>query len=105
MLEVTQAFSDLPDSNLRYLLLILLLLASVGGAAFVAAQIAHGVEPHAADELTGHPLSGIVLDPSGAAIAGAAVVLRINDASAPMETKTDSSGSFHFDRVASGKYD
>jgi hypothetical protein len=94
----------LPDSSLRYLLPILLLLA-VANANFVAAQIGHAADVPVADELTGHPLSGIVLDPSGAAIPGAAVVLRANGGSAPTETKTDSSGSFHFDRVLSGKYE
>ncbi len=84
---------------MRYLLSILLLLVNVADANFVVAQIG----PAAANEPSGHPLSGSVLDPSGAAIAGAAVVLRTDAASAPIETKTDSSGSFHFDRVPSGK--
>ena len=47
----------------------------------------------------------MVLDPSGAAIAGAHVVLHPLQQSAPVEMQTDGTGSFHFERVPVGKYD
>ena len=50
-------------------------------------------------------LAGVVLDPSGASIAGAHVVLRTTEASAALETKTDATGAFRLDNVRTGKYD
>jgi hypothetical protein len=47
----------------------------------------------------------VVLDPSGAAVAGARVVLHPLQQSAPIKTETDGTGSFYFDRVLGGKYD
>jgi hypothetical protein len=48
-------------------------------------------------------VTGIVLDPSGAAIAGAQASLLGSDKSFA-ETTTDASGNFHFDRVPPGAY-
>ena len=58
-----------------------------------------------ADKPAGQSLSGVVLDPSGAAIPGAVVALRQHAAPPETETKADSSGSFRFDRLLSGKYE
>lgn len=52
-----------------------------------------------------HVVSGSVHDPSGAVIVSAAVQLIAADGQIVAESKTDSSGSFHFDRVLVGGYD
>jgi hypothetical protein len=57
----------------------------------------------AANELN-HSVSGILLDPSGAAIANAQVSLLSPDEKPVAQTTTNASGSFRFDRVAPGKY-
>jgi hypothetical protein len=62
--------------------------------------VASGAEPAMA-----RSVSGTVLDPSGASIPGAHVVLRTTEASATLETKTDATGAFRFDNVRTGKYD
>jgi len=58
-----------------------------------------------AESAVARSLAGVVLDPSGASIAGAQVVLRTTEASAALETKTDATGAFRFDNVRTGKYD
>ena len=98
------------DSTLCYRLPILLCPALLLGGWFghpapAVAQEYPSAHTSTVEQRAGHPLSGIVLDPSGAAIAGAAVVLRTNAGSTRTETKTDSSGAFHFDPVLSGKYE
>jgi len=50
-------------------------------------------------------MSGVVLDPSGASIPGARVVLRTLEPGATLETKTDATGAFRFENVRTGKYD
>lgn len=50
-------------------------------------------------------ITGVVLDPSGAAITNASVTLLSNGATnAIAQTFTDAGGAFHFDSVAPGKY-
>jgi hypothetical protein len=49
-------------------------------------------------------LNGTLLDPSGAAIAGAQVSLKNSDDTMVAQTTTDSSGTFRFDHVAPGNY-
>src|SRR5882762_529007 len=49
-------------------------------------------------------LAGTLLDPSGAAIAQAQVLLLASGDKAVAQTITDSAGSFHFDKVAPGNY-
>lgn len=90
---------------MRPVLSTLLALATLAHPRFVAAQTdsAHGTSSNG--EPAARYLSGVVLDPSGAAIAGARVVLHPSQQSTPLETETDTTGSFRFDRVQSGKYD
>jgi Carboxypeptidase regulatory-like domain len=57
----------------------------------------------AASELN-RSVSGILLDPSGAAIANAQVSLLSPDEKPLAQTTTNASGTFHFDRVPPGKY-
>jgi hypothetical protein len=90
---------------LRRLLPILLMLAGFVHPCLLRAQgdqlpVASGAEPAMA-----RSVSGTVLDPSGASIPGAHVVLRTTKASATLETKTDATGAFRFDNVRTGKYD
>jgi hypothetical protein len=90
---------------LRRLLPILLMLAGFVHPCLLRAQgdqlpVASGAEPAMA-----RSVSGTVLDPSGASIPGAHVVLRTTEASATLETKTDATGAFRFDNVRTGKYD
>src|SRR5579863_6138057 len=49
-------------------------------------------------------ISGIVLDPSGAAIANANVSLTDSDSKLQAQASTDNNGAFHFGSVVPGKY-
>src|SRR5579864_887893 len=49
-------------------------------------------------------VSGVVLDPSGASIAGARVALRTTEPNTALETQTDATGAFRFENVRTGKY-
>ena len=90
---------------MRPVLSTLLALATLAHPRFVAAQTDSVHETSSNGEPAARSLSGVVLDPSGAAIAGAHVVLHPSQQSTPLETETDTTGSFHFDRVQGGKYD
>jgi len=89
----------------RYLLTTLLIVIGLVDATLVVAQGQPVTQTQGADKPAGQSLSGVVLDPSGAAIPGAVVALRQHAAPPETETKTDSSGSFRFDRLLSGKYE
>ena len=89
---------------MRNLFTTILIAAGLGNPAFVRAQADSAPQAPIADKAAGHTLSGVVLDPSGAAIPGAAVSLRPSATPAPIEIKTDSTGSFRFDRVPAGRY-
>ena len=56
------------------------------------------------DTRPNHALSGVVLDPSGAAIGNAEVKLLDNRAEIAASATTDNVGAFHFDNVSPGKY-
>ena len=90
---------------MRYLLTTLLIVIGLVDATLVVAQGQPVPQTQGADKPAGQSLSGVVLDPSGAAIPGAVVALRQHAAPPETETKTDSSGSFRFDRLLSGKYE
>jgi len=60
--------------------------------------------PHEQEGKIGLPISGIVLDPSGAAIAGATIVLSGADGTMLDKTTTDNGGAFHFENVGRGNY-
>ncbi len=51
-----------------------------------------------------HSISGVLLDPSGAAIAKAQVTLIGNKGEVLTQTTADAVGAFHFDSIAPGKY-
>lgn len=55
-------------------------------------------------DIPAYVLTGTVLDPSGAAIGNASVVLRKNGGDSATQT-TDSSGTFRFERLPSGKFE
>ena len=85
---------------------ILLILATLALPCLIAAQSDSAAGANSNNnELASRSLSGVVLDPSGAAIARANVVLHPLQHSTSVETETDATGSFQFARVQSGKYD
>jgi hypothetical protein len=49
-------------------------------------------------------LSGQVLDPTGAVIANAQMILRTNDGRAAASTSTDNQGRYQFDQIPAGNY-
>lgn len=51
-----------------------------------------------------HSVSGVLLDPSGAAIVKAQVILLGTRTEIVAQTQTDAVGAFHFDNLAPGKY-
>ncbi len=51
-----------------------------------------------------HSITGVVLDPSGAAVAQAQVALLGSGPEAVATATTDAVGGFHFDNIAPGKY-
>ncbi len=53
---------------------------------------------------TTRKISGVVLDPSGAAIAGAEVILLTDKGALVGRTTTDNEGSFRFEEIAPGAY-
>ncbi len=57
-----------------------------------------------ADSADRHSISGVVLDPSGAAIPNAHVQLLANGSEDLGDTTSDAQGAFHFDSVHPGKY-
>ena len=62
-------------------------------------------EPTGAVAATAHSIAGVVLDPSGAAIANAKAAVFGNDPASPLaQTSTDSAGVFQFDNIRPGKY-
>ncbi|MCI0485740.1 MAG: carboxypeptidase regulatory-like domain-containing protein [Blastocatellia bacterium] len=75
-------------------------LAGCLGLALIAAAAGLGQTPPDSFEV-----SGIVLDPSNAVIAGARVVLRREGVRSEKITTTDQEGRFRFGRVASGDYE
>jgi hypothetical protein len=59
----------------------------------------------AGDDPSGtHSVSGVLLDPSGAAVVKAQVTLLGTRTEVVAQTQTDAVGAFHFDNVAPGKY-
>jgi hypothetical protein len=56
------------------------------------------------DRAASHSITGVVLDPSGAAIAQAQVMLLGGGPEAVAATTTDGVGAFHLDNIAAGKY-
>jgi outer membrane cobalamin receptor len=100
----TTSRSNLPGPT-PALLLTRIALAAV--LALPASALAAGAAPHPTEQEgatnADTTLSGLVVDQSGGAIAGATVVLTSSFA-APRETTTDTGGRYRFAEVAAGAY-
>ena len=98
----------LDDIDMRSRLFLVLLFAVVQGccAPGVFAQIPSLVEefPDAAGSSSSGAVSGTLVDPSGAAIANARVLLLGSDSKTIAQTSTNKTGYFSFQNVAWGKY-
>lgn len=88
--------------NCRYIGILFALGTALTIPALAQAPL-RGANP-VADDDAGHSLSGIVLDPSGAAIAQAEVMLIGNKGETFARAATDTVGAFHFDNIPPGKY-
>lgn len=86
----------------RRLLDILIALVAVH-AGLVLAQDAH-ISGSPGDSIASHSISGVLLDPSGAAIPKGGVTLLGNQNEALGQATSDSAGAFRFDNVAAGRY-
>lgn len=86
-------------NNLRFYLLVALLATVL--PCLVAAQADGGAA--AAEDRTAHAVSGVLVDPSGAAILKAQVTIVGNGGEIQGQTTTDAVGAFHFDSVPPGK--
>jgi hypothetical protein len=71
--------------------------STLAAFAFLAAGFAQ--EPASRSALT-----GVVLDPTDAGVAGAKIVLQRNDGSAPATARADATGGFRFEAVRAGSY-
>jgi len=88
----------------RWLLCILVALVGLATSAMWAQGPEQSPGSTIDERGTGYSITGVVLDPSGAAIAQAQVRLLGNRAEALATASTDSVGAFHMDNVAPGKY-
>lgn len=89
--------------NCRILLPVVIML--VAGPKWLSAQTGGPIDGSAVNDSAHAPsISGIVLDPSGAAIGDAQVSLLEGGMAIITQTTTDATGAFHFDNVAPGKY-
>lgn len=84
------------------LVFILLTILTLASTELVCAQDDHAVVG-TNEAGAPHSITGVLLDPSGAAISKGSVTLR-RDAESIGQTNTDASGAFHFDRIGAGKY-
>src|SRR5437660_5246841 len=83
-------------------LLCILLLLGVACPPNAIAQAADGAIPEERSAV--HSSSGVLLDPSGAAIANAEVTLLGTKAEVIAQTRSDAVGAFYLDNIAPGKY-
>jgi len=88
--------------NYRQLSLLAVLLGGMALSFSARAQVINGVAGD--DRAAVHSISGVLLDPSGAAIAKAEVTLLGNRGDVRARTTVDSVGAFHFDNIGPGKY-
>jgi len=87
--------------------LLYILIALLGFAPRCLAQgpsLPDDSGPASDESATSHTITGVVLDPSGAAIPKAQVSLLGARTEAQQRTATDAVGAFRFDNVAPGKY-
>jgi carboxypeptidase family protein len=93
--------------NCRQLWILVALLVTVRSNLAAAQTPDHAPDsgsPVADDRAPTHSMSGVLLDPSGAAIAQAQVSLIGNKGEILAQTTTDAVGSFRLENVAPGKY-
>ena len=93
--------------NCRQVWILVALLGMVPSNLAAAQTPDHSPDSDSAiadDRATTHSMSGVLLDPSGAAIAQAQVSLIGNKAEIIARTATDAVGSFRLENVAPGKY-
>lgn len=83
-------------------LFFILLALALAPAELVCAQEDHTAAGTNESSAT-HSISGVLLDPSGAAIPKGSVAVR-RDTESIGQTNTDAAGAFHFDKVGAGKY-
>src|SRR6201993_4145669 len=69
----------------------------------VRAQVTDGAAS-VDDRMAAHSISGILVDPSGAAIATAQITLLGNNSELLAQTTSDAVGAFHFNNIAPGRY-
>lgn len=84
-------------SSLRLIGCLTLILSQM------SAIFAQGAPP--VPQSAGHRVAGVILDPSGAVIAEATVILRKTSDRSERTATTDQRGEFHFTEVASGDYE
>src|ERR1700693_1167614 len=82
---------------------LLLMMLGMALSVSVRAQVTDGAAS-ADDRAAAHSMSGVLLDPSGAAIPNAQVTLLGNKGEILFKAAADDVGAFHFDNVAPGKY-
>lgn len=88
-------------------LCVLISLVSIAQPLLVRGQMAdRGIDsvPSADDRAAVRSISGVLLDPSGAAITQAQVTLLGSKGDLVAKTTTDAVGAFHLDNIAPGKY-
>jgi len=80
----------------------MLMLAAMSAGARVSANILDKADDQEAK--VARAISGAVLDPSGASVAGAKVILTGAGGETISTTTTDSNGAFHFEKIGQGNY-
>ncbi|HVS90314.1 MAG TPA: TonB-dependent receptor [Candidatus Acidoferrum sp.] len=83
-------------------LTVMLMLPAMSAGARVSANILDKADDQEAK--VARAISGAVLDPSGASVAGAKVILTGAGGETIITTTTDSSGAFHFEKIGQGNY-
>ena len=78
-------------------------IQAFAGAVLFTIAVACGA--HAAQSQSGQPITGTVVDPTGAVLPAAHVELLAATGTPIDSTTADAAGVFRFDRVAPGRYD
>ncbi len=83
---------------------ILILASTVLMSLPARARLAIAAAPQRSQPETSRALTGTIVDPSGAAIPAATIILSSPDATELARTTSDSSGSFHFEKLPPAAY-
>jgi hypothetical protein len=92
------------NRRLLYVVVTLLGLAASSAALGQGADESAGPRDAGHDRAGNHSITGVLLDPSGAAIVKAQVTLLGTGTEAVAQTTTDPVGGFRFDNIAPGRY-